>query len=90
MLEFILLACSTFHSVVGGMAVEAAKQMEDGIDWVAYYKEHGSDVTVFSSNCQSRIQYAPVFVSPTMQWAVPNSCLSAPPGSPGSSSMTGN
>jgi hypothetical protein len=25
------------------------------------------------------VQFAPVFVSPTMQWAVPNSCLSGPP-----------
>ena len=31
--------------------------------------------------CQ-RINYAPVFVSPTMQWAVPNSCLSGPPAGP--------
>jgi hypothetical protein len=29
-----------------------------------------------------RIQFAPVFVSPTMQWAVPNSCLSGGPSGP--------
>jgi Mg-chelatase subunit ChlD len=27
----------------------------------------------------SRIQFAPVFVSPTMQWAVPNSAMTGPP-----------
>ncbi len=53
----------------------------DHIDWVAYYKNHGYQI---NGGCgpyggSGRINYAPVFVSPTMQWAVPNSCLSGPP-----------
>jgi hypothetical protein len=61
----------------------------DHIDWVAYYKNHGYQI---NSNCGScgpcggccqRINYAPVFVSPTMQWAVPNTCLGGPPCGPG-------
>ena len=61
----------------------------DHIDWVAYYKNHGYQI----NNCCGqggqggcggccRINYAPVFVSPCMQWAVPNSCLSGPPSGP--------
>jgi hypothetical protein len=58
----------------------------DHMDWVAYYKNHGYQI---NTNCGGgpagccggpcRVNYAPVFVSPTMQWAVPNSCLSGPP-----------
>jgi hypothetical protein len=67
-------------------------RMLDHMDWVAYYKNHGYQI---NSGCggygcggpcggSSRIQFAPVFVSPSMQWAVPNSCLSGPPaGAPG-------
>jgi hypothetical protein len=57
----------------------------DHIDWVAYYKNHGYQInTGMGGGCgpcggSQRIQFAPVFVSPTMQWAVPNSCLSGPP-----------
>jgi hypothetical protein len=59
--------------------------MLDHMDWVAYYKNHGYQI---NSGCggpgggcggSTRIQFAPVFVSPSMQWAVPNSCLSGPP-----------
>jgi hypothetical protein len=59
----------------------------DHIDWVAYYKNHGYQINggacgMGGSPC--RINYAPVFVSPTMQWAVPNGtgagCAGAPPG----------
>jgi hypothetical protein len=64
----------------------------DHIDWVAYYKNHGY---MINGNCggmggygscggPQRIQFAPVFVSPQMQWAVPSSCLNgAPMGQPG-------
>ncbi|MCS6852692.1 MAG: hypothetical protein NZ700_16165 [Gemmataceae bacterium] len=56
----------------------------DHIDWVAYYKNHGYQINTHCGpgGCQ-RINYAPVFVSPTMQWAVPNTCLSGPPVGPG-------
>ena len=55
----------------------------DNIDWVAYYKNHGYQINGgcgAGGGCCPRIQYAPVFVSPTMQWAVPSGCL---PGGPG-------
>jgi hypothetical protein len=59
----------------------------DKIDWVAYYKNHGYQINAgFGCNpcATQRVQFAPVFVSPTMQWAVPNSCLNGPPvGGPG-------
>jgi hypothetical protein len=61
----------------------------DNIDWVAYYKNHGYQI---NANCgwggcgpyggSQRIQFAPVFVSPTMQWAVPNGCLTGAPSGP--------
>lgn len=62
--------------------------MLDNIDWVAYYKNHGYQINqncgqaCGPNGCQ-RIQYAPVFVSPTMQWAVPNGCMNGPPAGPG-------
>lgn len=65
----------------------------DRIDWVAYYKNHGYQI---NANCGgpggscNRVQFAPVFVSPTMQWAVPNSCLNGPPSAgPGYAPMGG-
>jgi len=57
----------------------------DNIDWVAYYKNHGYQINAGcggAANCCGRINYAPVFVSPTLQWAVPNSCLGGPPAGP--------
>jgi len=57
----------------------------DHIDWVAYYKNHGYQINAgMCGPCggSQRIQFAPVFVSPTMQWAVPNSCLSGGPSGP--------
>jgi hypothetical protein len=57
----------------------------DNIDWVAYYKNHGYQINGGCGPCGSsgRINYAPVFVSPTLQWAVPSSCLNGPPVGPG-------
>ena len=57
----------------------------DHIDWVAYYKNHGYQINgcgPCGPGC-GRINYAPVFVSPMMQWAVPNTCLSGAPMGPG-------
>lgn len=61
----------------------------DNIDWVAYYKNHGYQI---NTNCgyggcgpgggSQRIQFAPVFVSPQMQWAVPNGMLTGAPSGP--------
>ena len=58
----------------------------DHIDWVAYYKNHGYQINAGCGGpggCCGRINYAPVFVSPNMQWAVPNNCAGGPPGGPG-------
>jgi hypothetical protein len=54
------------------------------IDWVAYYKNHGYQI---NAGCvgpcgPNRINYAPVYVNPSMQWAVPNGCMSGPPVAP--------
>ena len=45
----------------------------DHIDWVAYYKNHGYQLNggACGQGGGCRINYAPVFVSPTMQWAMP-------------------
>jgi len=47
----------------------------DNIDWVTYYKFHGYQINAAGAcgpyGYCGRPQYAPVFVSPTMQWAVP-------------------
>ena len=55
----------------------------DHIDWVAYYKNHGYQINGGCGGgpggCCGRINYAPVFVVPNMQWAVPNACTSGPP-----------
>jgi hypothetical protein len=61
--------------------------MLDHMDWVSYYKNHGYQINSgcgMNGSCggSQRIQFAPVFVSPSMQWAVPNSCLSGAPTGP--------
>jgi hypothetical protein len=61
--------------------------MLDRIDWVAYYKNHGYQINANCGPCgpggsPSRIQFAPVFVSPQMQWAVPGPMLSGAPMGP--------
>jgi hypothetical protein len=68
-------------------------QSLDHIDWVSYYKNHGYQI---NANCaygqcggSQRVQFAPVFVSPQMQWAVPNSCLSGAPAGAGGAPMGG-
>jgi hypothetical protein len=55
----------------------------DAIDWVAYYKNHGYQINACGAGggC-GRINYAPVFVSPTLQWAVPAGCAGGPPVGP--------
>ncbi|NBO92524.1 MAG: hypothetical protein EBV06_09490 [Planctomycetia bacterium] len=57
----------------------------DAIDWVAYYKNHGYAINAGPcgpGGC-GRINYAPVFVSPTMQWAIPAGATGGPPVGPG-------
>ena len=56
------------------------------IDWVAYYKNHGYQINANCggpAGCCGRINYAPVFVSPTMQWAMPSNCFGGVPAGPG-------
>lgn len=62
----------------------------DHVDWVAYYKNHGYQINAGCGGpgCGGpggcpRVHYAPVFVSPCMQWAVPGNCLNGPPAGPG-------
>jgi hypothetical protein len=69
--------------------------MLDHIDWVAYYKNHGYQInTGGMGGCggpcggATRVQFAPVFVSPTMNWAVPNQMLSGAPPGPGCPPMS--
>jgi hypothetical protein len=63
----------------------------DHIDWVSYYKNHGYQINTGCAYGQcggsQRVQFAPVFVSPQMQWAVPNSSLSGPPVGPSAPPM---
>jgi hypothetical protein len=49
----------------------------DHIDWVAYYKNHGYMINggCGGNGCCNRVNYAPVFVSPMMQWAMPTACI---------------
>jgi hypothetical protein len=63
----------------------------DHVDWVAYYKNHGYMINTgcggggCGNGCcgpcggPQRTMFAPVFVRPAMDWAVPGSCLSGPP-----------
>src|SRR5437764_4124918 len=60
----------------------------DHIDWVAYYKNHGYQINAGCGPCGGggscgRVNYAPVFVSPTMQWAMPSNCFGGVPAGPG-------
>jgi hypothetical protein len=62
----------------------------DAVDWVAYYKNHGYQINGGGAGCGpmgcnpccGRINYAPVFVTPTLQWAVPAGCAGGPPVGP--------
>src|SRR5436190_16088978 len=51
------------------------------MDWVEYYRRNGSQING-SGYGGGRVNISPVFVSPSMQWAVPNSALSGPPTGP--------
>jgi hypothetical protein len=55
----------------------------DHVDWVAYYKNHGYVINAGGpGGCCGRINYAPVFVNPTLQWAVPANAAGGPPMGP--------
>lgn len=67
----------------------------DRIDWVAYYKNHGYQINggggCGPAGCGpcGRINYAPVFVTPTLQWAVPAGAAGGPPVGPPYGGMGG-
>jgi hypothetical protein len=62
----------------------------DRIDWVAYYKNHGYQINGGGYGpCCGRINYAPVFVTPGMQWALPTGCMNGPPAGPAIAPMGG-
>ena len=65
----------------------------DNVDWVAYYKNHGYQINTGAPlGCGpggQRVNYAPVFVSPTMQWAVPSAAMGGPPMLPGAGGAGG-
>jgi hypothetical protein len=52
--------------------------MLSNLDWVSYYKNHGYQINQ-DAPCGGpcRIQYAPVVITPSMQWAAPyaNGCM---------------
>jgi hypothetical protein len=52
----------------------------DRIDWVAYYKNHGYQINSVpgAAGYGQRVNYAPVFVSPGIQWAVPGAGANGP------------
>src|SRR5687768_3231465 len=67
--------CAAFHRVL-----QMTAQLHEEMAWREYYRTYWS----YPANASfpygsNRINYAPVFVSPTLQWAVPNQCLSGPP-----------
>jgi len=56
----------------------------DHLDWVVYYQNHGFKINVGAGPTKDgsqRTQFAPVYVAPTMQWAVPHDKLNGPPAS---------
>lgn len=66
------------------------------LDWVAYYKNHGYQINAGCGGAACgpngacggpsacpQINYAPVVVTPGMQWAVPAGCMNGPPAGPG-------
>ena len=57
----------------------------DHIDWVAYYKNHGYQINAGCGGAGGcgRVNYAPVVVTPGIQWAVPHQSLQGPPVGPG-------
>ena len=60
----------------------------ESIDWVSYYKNHGYRINGGGmgcggpGGCDGPVQFAPVQVSPGMQWAAPNAMSCAPPTGP--------
>ena len=62
----------------------------DHIDWVAYYKNHGYAINGgCGPNGGGRVNYAPVVVTPGIQWAVPHNSMMGPPAGCGPMPMPG-
>src|SRR5262249_52505126 len=86
MFELILVACSTLGGPSSGEDSATWVRMIRNATtanavWMEYYKTSrppwGPGVVT-----PSRILFPPVFVAPTMQWAVPNLMLPGPPAGP--------
>jgi hypothetical protein len=77
MLAIILGVCSTTGGELPAQWATAWEAAQKEPDWVTYYRSP-------SASRSGRVQFAPIWVSPAMQWAVPNQVLSGPPTGPGS------
>lgn len=77
-----LLLC-TAHSAAHAswydlyLAVKAQKERGQ-VDWVEYYRQSPYGYPVNGKSTPGTFRFAPVFVSPTLQWAVPNGLLQEP------------
>jgi hypothetical protein len=64
-------------------AVERCNCCLEQIAWMDYYRNNWgqsqNNGVPYGPGRVNYINYPPVFVSPTLQWAVPNSCLNGPP-----------
>ncbi|MBI3821728.1 MAG: FecR domain-containing protein [Planctomycetes bacterium] len=61
----------TPYRIHGGVGPASSALSGETINWTEYYRRHGYQING-TQNGAARIQFAPVFVSPQMQWAVPN------------------
>jgi hypothetical protein len=70
-------------------ALERYYDCLDNIDWVTYYKFHGYVTSgggaagghgPYGGYCCQPATYAPVYVTPSIQWAVPTSHVNVPQG----------
>jgi hypothetical protein len=77
MLEIALMACSMVGAT--GERAQAAHWDAQMDAVIRYYKSWPRPV-----ESGPGIRFVPVYVSPAMQWAVPNSALYGPPYGPGS------
>src|SRR5262249_19849809 len=59
-----------------GSKEKTVKDLPVTIDWAQYYRSHGYQT--YANGGTSRVQFAPVFVSPMMQWGVPSGSLNGP------------
>ena len=61
------------------MRQTVAYQQLQATDWVTYYKNNWKSYYPTPTTGSSRVQFAPVFVSPQMDWSVPHMLISPYP-----------